>query len=358
MKYHYIILLIIAFTNCKNTITQKMDKKDYLELDKCIGTDTYEVLCLLSNNYGIHEFENNLGRSYFFIDTKQNRLILDCTEHLKDKNKYNVATLTNYGKYLKNYTNNSFKLLSDGTLWKRYYYSKALINGDETKHLYVDPFSNKEIDDIYNVTVNEKLEDWYQKFKELYQKATIVKNNLSRYYLKVDDIWYFIDGFDRGEELKIDIKKEYPEKSTIKRMLPLQKEIIKFYLPPEERTNKILEEIDYESAYYEEKDNGLITSNYSAGWWYLHINMPNDTIKIKRYASYKNPKMTLFKIPKEYGGSNEVLFIVLESSSMHKEQKAGLYVVRSKNYKQLPEYKPFLEKEQRDSLKNRRSFTN
>ena len=96
--------------------------------------------------------------------------------------------------------------------------------------------------------------------------------------------------------------------------------------------------------------------------------MPNgETIKIKRYASFRRPDLDFYKIPAIYGGRDDVLFIVQEPNPIHLEQTAGMYVIRPKNYKETPEYKEQQEKNKekehvlkkeadKKALKKRRSF--
>ncbi len=114
-----------------------------------------------------------------------------------------------------------------------------------------------------------------------------------------------------GKANNINIKKQYPQKEDQDaRMMDLQDLSPEFFLPPEERETRLMKEMEYESAYFEEVNEGLNQYNYSAGWWYLEIYIPFDTLRIKRYSNYNRPELKLYKISAAYGGRNDVLFIV------------------------------------------------
>ena len=87
----------------------------------------------------------------------------------------------------------------------------------------------------------------------------------------------------------------------------------------------------YESVFDKEVESagGWSSSTYSAGWWYMQIYMPGgDTLRVKRFSSYRGPDMKLYKIPEQHGGREDVLFIVLEPKDAHPEQVGGMYVIR------------------------------
>jgi len=169
-----------------------------------------------------------------------------------------------------------------------------------------------------------------------------------------------------GQDLGIDIETDYPAKEDQDvRMVALENlSPIHYYAAPEEELDtSLIKRIAYKSTFLEKENWGLITNNYSAGWWYLEIYMPNnEVIKIKRYSYFEDPELGLYKIPKEYGGRDDVLFIVQEPNSMHMEQvSAGMYVIRPKNYKETPQYKEqqAIEQEKQDTIKReeaRKSF--
>jgi len=192
---------------------------------------------------------------------------------------------------------------------------------------------------------------------------------MSEYYFKIDSRWYFLETYKMGKANNIDLKKHYPAKEDQDvRMVALKDLSPNYSVPPEERDISLIKEVAYKQTVFKKENWGLIKSNYSAGWWYLEIYMPKgDVIKIKRYASFRRPDIELYKIPKEYGGREDVLFIVQEPNSMHMEQQAGMYVIRPRNYKETPQYKEqqAIEKQKqeklkaaaaRKSLKKRRNF--
>jgi len=339
--------------------------KEFQELDKHKGTENYEVVEIIpkkneASYFLIDKFNKNVFVNSFFEplskereEIKYNRLLLDIFGSIKS-----VGT-TEY-------------LLKDGTMWDSSYYVNWVINGDTTKHKYIDPSTNKEIEDPYeyDFKINQKdPEKWLEKFKELYTKAQYVYIYISFYYFKIDDIWYLINTDWMGDKVGLNIEKHYPAKEDQDvRMVALKDLSPNYSVPPEERDISLIKEVAYKQTFFEKENWGLIKSNYSAGWWYLEIYMPKgDVIKIKRYASYRRPDIELYKIPKENGGRDDVLFIVQEPNSMHMEQQAGMYVIRPRNYKETPQYKEqqAIEKQKqeklkaaaaRKSLKKRRNF--
>ncbi|MCF6349155.1 MAG: hypothetical protein L3J20_12800 [Flavobacteriaceae bacterium] len=142
--------------------------------------------------------------------------------------------------------------------------------------------------------------------------------------------------YKMSKALGIEIEKHYPAKEDQDiRMVELLDMSPKYFIPPNERDTQLIREMEYESTEYEEENWGLIDVGYSAGWWYLEVYMPfGDVIKIKRFASFRNPDLQLYKIPDAYNGRQDVLFIVQEPNPIHSFQRAGMYVIRPKDPEQ------------------------
>jgi len=155
------------------------------------------------------------------------------------------------------------------------------------------------------------------------------------------------------EGIPEDLEEQYPAKEDEDiRMVALKDMSPTYFVPPNERETNLIKEIDYESTFYEEK-KGLDSFKYSAGWWYLEVYMPlGDTLRIKRYASFKNPALELYKIPNAYGGRQDVLFIVQTPKNAHIEQVAGMYAIRPRDPEQPQRrYSLIVYKRNRDGYK-------
>ncbi|WP_139278129.1 hypothetical protein [Pseudozobellia thermophila] len=228
---------------------------------------------------------------------------------------------------------NSNLLLKDGTISASDYYSNWVINGDTTEHKYLDPFSNKEIEDPYDFKANEQdPEKWLEKFKELYSHAQYVYVYLGMYYLKVNHKWYWMEANLEG--LPDNLKQQYPPKEDQDvRMVELENLAPVWYHKGfKDRDTSLIKMVDYESTYFEKVDQGLNQYGFSAGWWYLEVYMPlGDTLRIKRYSYFEDPELKLYKVPKEYGGREDVLFIVQKPEELFPEQVGGMYAIRPRD---------------------------
>ncbi|MCV6628224.1 MAG: hypothetical protein OIF50_00025, partial [Flavobacteriaceae bacterium] len=73
----------------------------------------------------------------------------------------------------------------------------------------------------------------------------------------------------------------------------------------------------------------------SAGYYFFNLHMPGgDTIKIKRFGSM-GWNMKLYQIPPQYGGRNDVVFLVQtpELDLFPNKEWGGMYVVRPRDPK-------------------------
>ena len=308
----------------------QIKKDEFKELHKHKGSDNYEVVELFDKKMEIND--------KILVDKKNGNLFPQASQEdqLNEQEILKTKRISNLGDKLDN-LNDYYRILNDGTQWSSRVYSNWIINGDATELKYLDPFSNKEIDNPFKFTAKEKdPEKWLQKFKELYAKAQYIYINQDLYYFKINNKWYYIKTYKMGNANDINIKKLYPPKEDQDiRMVALDDLSPKYFIAPNERDTQLIREMEYESTEYEEIDKGLISYGYSAGWWYLEVYMPlGDVIKIKRFSSFKNPDLQLYSIPNAYGGRQDVLFIVQESNPMHASQVAGMYVIRPKDPEQ------------------------
>ena len=303
------------------------DRSNFLELNKHRGTKNYEVAEVIP-----HENEAD----YFDLDTISKTIFVNSYFEPKSKKKeeitYRTLRINSLGNLMGKFKAHS--KLRDGTMRSMEYYVNWIINADTTKHKYLDPFSNQNIDDPFEFEASEKdPKKWLATFKEFYRDAKYVYIKWSDYYFKIGEKWYLMDTFKMADTLELDIKKQFPAKEDKDiRMLKLENLAPRFSIPPEERDTNLIKEIAYESDYEEEVDKGIFSYGYSAGWWYLEIYMPSgDTIPIKRYSEFKSPNLELYKVPVEHGGSEDVLFIIQKPEPIFPEQVGGMYVIRPRN---------------------------
>ena len=315
-----------------NSKQPTVDHSKFQELHKHKGSSNYEVVEIIpkineSDYLEIDSITNNLYVNSFFEPKSKN----------SDEIEYNTLRLDLLGNLEDSYKAHS--KLKDGTMWNSDYYVNWIINGDTIKHRYIDPFSKKKIDSHpYEFEVKEKKpEKWLEKFTETYNRSQYVFLNMSDYYFKMDNVWYFIDGYDMGEANKINIKEKYPPKENQNiRIVELENLAPLWYHEGfKERDTTLIKMMDYESTFYKEENFGLIKQGYSAGWWYLEIYMPlGDTLRIKRFSDFEDPDLELYKVPAAYGGREDVLFIVQKPKDSHMEQVGGMYVIRPRDAKQ------------------------
>lgn len=324
-----ITILTISLISCQMK-SQKISHTEFKELHKHKGSENYEVVELIDKKI-------NVGQHILVDKVKQNLIVSGYKKDILNETKMTfLKRISILGNELEKY-NHSYRRLNDGTLWRNSFYVNWVINGDTKKYKYLDPFTQKEIEDPYEFTAKEKdPEKWFKKFKELYANAQYVYED-GFYYFKIEDKWYLMDIYQKNlKGLPKDIEKHYPAKEDQDvRIVELQDmSPVHYYAPPKELDTSLIKKIDYESTYYEEK-KGLDSFKYSAGWWYLEIYMPlGDTIKIKRYSYFQDPELRLYKIPGAYDGRYDVLFIVQKPNPVHMEQVAGMYVIRPKDPEQ------------------------
>ena len=303
--------------------SQKIEFKQFQELHKYTSSENYEVTTIFNMDFEIPEL---------FLDTITNNLNIygKTNPRIKEDAVHHRRKVDLLGNILDE--GPVYSILKDGTLWYIDEYNNWAINGDTTKYKYIDPFSNKEIDNPYEFKAKKKdPEKWLLKFKELYDKAQYVYIDMSNYYFKINEKWYFVSAYKMGEANNIQIKQQYPPKEVQDvRMLELPDMAPEFYrIGHPRRDTSLIKMVGYESTYFEKVDQGLNQYGFSAGWWYLEIPMPlGDTLRIKRYSNYEDPELLIYKVPSEYGGREDVLFIVQKPEELFPEQVGGMYAIR------------------------------
>uniref|UniRef100_UPI003593A360 hypothetical protein n=1 Tax=Pricia sp. TaxID=2268138 RepID=UPI003593A360 len=276
-----IFLLLLIIQSCAMNNEQDIDTKQFEELDRHAGSENYEVVEIVP--------KANLAE-YFLLDTIGNKLFIDSYYKSlnKEENTYDALKFDVLGNIETIYETEY--VLNDGTMWNIKYYSNWIINGDTTKHKYIDPFTNNEIVDPYKHKWKEQDYDkWHSVFKQFYEKATYIYIDIGIwfYYFKIEDKWYLLDDNLKGSP--INFTEQYPpkEEEAVRMVEPKNLAPIWYRKAAKEDTSPLIKMMGYESSYFEEVDKGAFSYGYSAGWWYLEIYMPlGDTLRIKRYSDY------------------------------------------------------------------------
>lgn len=307
-----------------------MKEKNYQEIHKHEGTKNYEVATLIPK-------QNEA--SFMRFDTVQNNIVVG--SYLKSADKENIKFESLKIDYLGNIgdTYEYHTPLKDGTMKGFDYYSSWIINGDKTKHFYIDPFTDKPIKDLYDYEWREKdYEKWYEMFQILYDRASYVHIDISFYFFKINDKWYSLR--EPFEETPKDFNKQYPAKENQDvRMGKLRDLCPDFSVNEYNRDTSFMNVVDYEET--DSEDGGWFNPiSYSAGYFFIELYMPmGDTIKIKRHGSM-GANLEVYKIPVTHGGRNDVVFLVQKPGKLNPEKEfGGMYVVRPRSLEQK-EYGP------------------
>ena len=100
-----------------------------------------------------------------------------------------------------------------------------------------------------------------------------------------------------------------------------------FLTDPAKRDTSLIKVLGYGQEYFEEGQGGN-PINGSAGHYYMQLNMQKDTLRFKRFGTM-GPQITVYKIPEELGGHEDVVFIVQTRNEMFPNREyGGMYVVR------------------------------
>jgi len=334
------LICLVLLTSCnyfqnKKAEKQMQDYTAYKDLHQHQGTENYEVITIFNQNSIIKE---NL------IEEKQQFMsIIGRDEKQKKSERRKIDFFGNQSdKFI------IYNTLKDGTLWGSEHYVNWLINGDTIKHNYKDPLSNEE---------KSSPEKWLKKFIESYNKSSYVYKSSWNYYMKTENSWLkfkYDKNLFSSETFNLKVSKQYPEKINPEeiRMQPLQESMEALM---KQNIIKVIDYVQMDS----EQGIGLNPINFSSGYYMLELYLPQgDTLKFRRYGAMGvSSELFVYQIPEALGGSKEVFFIEQEPNSLYPNKSfAGFYAIRPKNYKQLPEYRPLLEKEKQKQLKSRRLF--
>jgi len=291
---------------------------DFEELHKHKGTDNYKILAIIPKQNEADSFQ---------LDTVSNNIFINSYFEPKSKEKegisYNTLKFDLFGNQKELFKAHS--ILKDGTMWNSDYFINWVINGDTTKHKYIDSLGDVDKKDP---------EKWLAKFKELYIKASYVYEFSWEYFFKIDNVWYMLpynldvinDNF---------VNNQFPAKEDQDvRMSKLVDITPDFYGKTNLQDDTFMKKVGYEVEDHE-RGKGLNPINFSAGYHYIELYMPlGDVIKIKRFGSM-GVNIQTYKIPVSYGGRNDVVFIIQEPEEMYPNREfGGMYVIRPRDSEQ------------------------
>lgn len=328
MKITPYLFFILMLISCNMNDKHTFDKSQFQELYQHEGSANYDVETIYQKDYEV------FGLSLYIVDSVVTSYGRTNPLNKKDvdSKRYKISPM---GAIMAEGPTDAAPE-ADGSMFGFDFYSNWLIEGDTTKHKFIDPFSGKRIEDIYEFEAQEKdVEKWMEKFTELYSEADYVYRDMSFFYFKVEDLWYFMD--DTLDETSDDLREMYPPKEPKKpKLIDLPDLAPKNFHNPKNRFDTdLIKMIGYESTFFEKEDQGLGSYSFSAGWWYLEIYMPlGDTIRIKRYSNYEDPELQLYEVPSAYGGREDVLFIIQKPEELFPEQVGGMYVIRPRDTEQ------------------------
>ena len=333
IKASLLFFALCLITNCNTLRRHKIEKQmkeytEYKNLNEHQGTENYEIVTVIDKKLLLDEF---------LVDKKQQLISIISLSKEEDYTRIKADFFADIKG-----AQPSYNTLKDGTMWGSERFINWFINGDDTKHEYIDPLTNEEKKDK---------KKWETKFIELYNKASYVYESSWSYYMKVDFKWYkFKMNLD---VINDEFAKQYPAKED----QDIRMVKIRDVFDELRKTNqlKIIDYIEQDS----EEGKGLNPVDFSAGYYMLELHLAQgDILKFRRYGGM-GTEMEIYQIPKELGGTEEVFFIVQDPNPMYpKKSFGGMYAIRPKNYKKLPEYQATFKKETDENIKKRRSFLN
>ncbi|USD26876.1 hypothetical protein [Flagellimonas marinaquae] len=292
---------------------------DHQELHNHKGTEHYEVTTLISSKNEPY---------YIQFDSIQKLLIVKSSFDAnkgRGFNTYETAKINTLGIKEEAFDDIDH-ILNDGTMWDGDYYRNWIINGDKTKHKYLDPLTQEEKNDA---------EKWRKKFISYYNRATYVHESSWSYYMKINKEWF---KFKMNlEVINDEFAKQHPPKENEEvRMIKLKDLTPDFFSSEEREKNKgFMELVGYEETEREKSSQILNPIEHSAGHYIINVHLPKgDTLKIRNFGSMY-PNLKTYKIPKEHGGRDDVIFMVQEpDQELYPNQKwGGMYVIRPRKMK-------------------------
>ncbi|MCD2425966.1 hypothetical protein LQ567_24495 [Niabella pedocola] len=137
-----------------------------------------------------------------------------------------------------------------------------------------------------------------------------------------------------------EIDRKYPLKPS-NRFIPMQEIGPDFGVAPEKRDTSLLKCLGYAVVDREEEDWGLIKHHYSAGFYNMELYLPGgDTLRFRHFGAL-GINLELFRVPRAYGGRDDVFFIAQEPNALYPDlSTGGVYVVRPRHLPPEPQAKP------------------
>lgn len=294
---------------------------DHQELHNHKGTEHYEVTTLISSKNEPY---------YIQFDSIQKLLIVKSSFDAnkgRGFNTYETAKINTLGIKEEAFDDIDH-ILNDGTMWDGDYYRNWIINGDKTKHKYLDPLTQEEKNDW---------KPYSKKFNKLYHSSSYVYKDISTFFFKVNDNWYKIKDTLKSKNRPDDFRAQYPPKENEEvRMIKLKDLTPDFFSSEEREKNKgFMELVGYEETEREKSSQILNPIEHSAGHYIINVHLPKgDILKIRNFGSMY-PNLKTYKIPKEHGGRDDVIFMVQEpDQELYPNQKwGGMYVIRPRKMK-------------------------
>lgn len=276
------------------------------------GTDNYEVKMFTEDSQSAYQ--------NFLYDTLQNIVILQTHKFYRISNNGDVNDTT-ITKGMGLYDNGIINTTTELCEW--------LINGTTS---FIKP----------EQVPFPRGENSFEIFNEDYQRA--------EYYMrppggepifKINGKWITY-GLPFNTELNKylatdESKKKYPLKPS-NRFIPMQEIGPDFGVAPEKRDTSLLKSLGYAVVDKETEDWGITKHKYSAGFYNMELYLPGgDTLRFRHFGAM-GINLEVFRVPKEYGGRDDVFFIAQEPNELYPDlSTGGVYVVRPRY---LPEEKP------------------
>ncbi|WP_040680250.1 hypothetical protein [Niabella aurantiaca] len=123
-------------------------------------------------------------------------------------------------------------------------------------------------------------------------------------------------------------KKKYPLKPS-NRFVPMQEIGPDFGVAPQKRDTTLLKSLGYAVVDKEEEDWGFTKHRYSAGFYNMELYLPGgDTLRFRHFGAL-GINLEVFRVPKKYGGRDDVFFIAQDPNPLYPDlSTGGVYVVR------------------------------
>jgi len=277
------------------------------------GSKNFEVKMLTEDSQSIYQD--------FLYDTLRNIVILHTYKFYKINNNGTVADTT-ITRGMGLYDNGIINTTTELCEW--------LINGDSS---FIIP---KQVP-------SPRGSNSFEIFDEDYQNAEYyVRPQGGEPIFKINGKWIKY-GLPFNTELNKylatdESKKKYPIKPA-NRFIPMQEIGPDFGVAPEKRDTSLLKSLGYAVVDKETEDWGITKHNYSAGFYNMELYLPGgDTLRFRHFGAL-GINLEVFRVPKEYGGRDDVFFIAQDPNPLYPElSTGGVYVIRPRY---LPEEKPY-----------------